>query len=271
MISTEIHPADSSEFLSRLHDGDLEPAEAAAFESHRAECADCRASVAAFERALSAYREAPVPPASSDLSARILKKIRATSPSRRPFGVTFGIDVRWAGVLAAALLVLIIGAPVFSRHPFGRTPQAAPPRTEASPSEAISAYLVDARRKSSGPPMRSLPRRPPRPSSTPLPKSAPASGRAASRGSRERGRSRPSRPLRPPPRAREEAKARPDAAGKRRAGGAREPTPIRVLPGSLPRRTRRACGRRRRTSASRPPGGEAGLAGGAEETCPAYA
>ena len=103
MISTETHPAESVEFLSRLHDGDLGPAEAAAFESHRAECADCRASVAVFERALSAYREAPVSPVSSDLSARILRKIRATTPSRRPFGVTFGIDVRWAGVLAAAI------------------------------------------------------------------------------------------------------------------------------------------------------------------------
>ena len=116
MIETLSHPAQSAEFLSRRHDGELAADEAAAFEAHRLECAECQASVAEFENALAAYRSAPVPPHASDLSARILRKIRATSPSRRPFGVMFGIDVRWAGALAAALLVVIIGAPVFSRH-----------------------------------------------------------------------------------------------------------------------------------------------------------
>ena len=137
MSATALHPAASSEFLSRLHDGELAPAEAAAFESHRSECAECRASVAEFERALSAYREASVAPAASDLSTRILRKIRATSPSRRPFGVMFGIDVRWAGLLTAAILVVIIGAPVFSR----RTTVQAPPRPASGP---IPAYVLDA-------------------------------------------------------------------------------------------------------------------------------
>ena len=36
------HPARSPEFLSRLHDGELSPAERAHFESHRAHCAECR-------------------------------------------------------------------------------------------------------------------------------------------------------------------------------------------------------------------------------------
>jgi hypothetical protein len=138
MIATALHPAASPEFLSRLHDGELAPAEAAAFESHRSQCAECRSSVAEFERALSAYREASVAPAASDLSARILRKIRATSPSRRPFGVMFGIDVRWAGVLTAAILVVIIGAPVFSR----RVTVQAPPRPASGP---IPAYVLDAR------------------------------------------------------------------------------------------------------------------------------
>jgi hypothetical protein len=138
MIATLTHPAQSAEFLSRLHDGELEAAEAAAFESHRGECPECEAAVADFERALAAYRSAPVLPHASDLSARILRKIRATSPSRRPFGVMFGIDIRWAGALAAALLVVIIGAPVF-RRPAHKV--AVPP---ASPAPGpIPAYVLD--------------------------------------------------------------------------------------------------------------------------------
>ena len=140
MIETLSHPAQSAEFLSRRHDGELAAEEAAAFEAHRLECAECQASVAEFENALAAYRSAPVPPHASDLSARILRKIRATSPSRRPFGVMFGIDVRWAGALAAALLVVIIGAPVFSRREMRVEPATAAER----PSSPIPAYVLDA-------------------------------------------------------------------------------------------------------------------------------
>lgn len=143
MIETATHAAKSPEFLSRLHDGELEPGEAAAFDRHRAGCADCRVAVAEFERALSAYRAAPVAPVASDLSVRILRKIRATSPSRRPFGVMFGIDVRWAGVFAAALLVVIIGAPVFSR------PKAAPTPAVPASSGPIPAYVLDAKEERS--------------------------------------------------------------------------------------------------------------------------
>ena len=50
------HPARSAEFLSRLHDGELSPAERAHFESHRAHCAECRAAAAEFEAALALYR-----------------------------------------------------------------------------------------------------------------------------------------------------------------------------------------------------------------------
>ncbi|MET0619743.1 MAG: hypothetical protein ABW056_05655 [Thermoanaerobaculia bacterium] len=141
MIETLSHPAQSAEFLSRRHDGELAADEAAAFEAHRLECAECQASVAEFENALAAYRSAPVTPHASDLSARILRKIRATSPSRRPFGVMFGIDVRWAGALAAALLVVIIGAPVFSRREMRARPEIAAERPASAP---IPAYVLDA-------------------------------------------------------------------------------------------------------------------------------
>jgi hypothetical protein len=128
------HPGGSAEFLSRLHDGELTPAESSAFQSHRAACAACREAEAEFERSLAAFRAAPPAPVPSDLSARILRKIRAQSPSRRPFGVTFGIDIRWAGVLLAALLVAIIAPALLTRREV--------PQNEGAP-DAISAHIVD--------------------------------------------------------------------------------------------------------------------------------
>jgi hypothetical protein len=52
----------------------------------------------------------------------------------------FGIDVRWAGALAAALLVVIIGAPVFRRAPQDK--RAVPPATSLP--GPIPAYVLDA-------------------------------------------------------------------------------------------------------------------------------
>lgn len=135
-MTAATHPAASLEFLSRLHDGELAALERADFEAHLAECPECRAAVAAFEASLTAFRAAPVAPVPTDLSARILRKIRAQSPSRRPFGVMFGIDIRWAGVFLAALLVSIILAPSLLKQ---RVPRGAP-----SASEPLTAYVVDA-------------------------------------------------------------------------------------------------------------------------------
>ncbi|HWZ85113.1 MAG TPA: hypothetical protein VN032_02865 [Thermoanaerobaculia bacterium] len=111
------HPARSSEFLSRLYDGELAPADREAFATHRAACDECRQAADAFAAALAAFRASPTAPPAADLSARILRKIRAQSPSRRPFGVMFGIDVRWAGVVIAALLVVLISTPLVLRRP----------------------------------------------------------------------------------------------------------------------------------------------------------
>jgi hypothetical protein len=131
---TDAHPARSTEFLSRLYDGELDAAENAAFAAHRSGCDECRRAADVFAATLAAFRSQPTAPPSPDLSARILRRIRAQSPSRRPFGVTFGIDVRWAGVFAAALLVVLISAPLVFRRP---------PVTPAPNPAAISAHLQD--------------------------------------------------------------------------------------------------------------------------------
>ncbi|HEX4439249.1 MAG TPA: zf-HC2 domain-containing protein [Thermoanaerobaculia bacterium] len=115
--SIPTHPAESPEFLSRLQDGELSAAEAASFEEHRKTCARCRENADSYTRVLDVFRSAAPRPAASDLSARILRKVRAQSPSRRPFGVTFGIDVRWAGVCAAALVVVIMAASILDEGP----------------------------------------------------------------------------------------------------------------------------------------------------------
>jgi hypothetical protein len=137
-MSEPLHPAASVEFLSRLHDRELSPAEAREFEAHRESCASCRQAVEEYERSLRAFRASPTAAPASDLSARILRKIREQSPSRRPFGVTFGIDIRWAGVLAAALLVVLIAPALFHRE----EKRLAPARSPASP-EALPAYLLE--------------------------------------------------------------------------------------------------------------------------------
>ena len=247
MIETLSHPAQSAEFLSRRHDGELAADEAAAFEAHRLECAECPASVAEFEDALAAYRSAPVTPHASDLSARILRKIRATSPSRRPFGVMFGIDVRWAGALAAALLVVIIGAPVFSRREM-RAPETAAERPASAP---IPAYVLDAEEerpseKSAELRSRSSPERPP--ASAPKAEAAPPARAAddsaaardvsgfASEGAREEDSRRDELAA-----TRQCQQARPDpghGAGARRAGSAAASVAARGRPGA--RRDERA-------------------------------
>ena len=114
------HPGRSYDFLSRLHDGDLSAGERARFESHRAHCAECRHAAAEFESALSLYRSAPTSPASPDLAGRILRRLQTASPRRRPFGIFYGIDVRWAGAFAAALIAMIIGSSVVLRQQASR-------------------------------------------------------------------------------------------------------------------------------------------------------
>ncbi len=110
------HPGRSPDFLSRLHDGDLTAAERVQFESHRAHCGECRNAAAEFESALALLRSSRPRPPAPDLSARILRKLRSVQPRRSPLGVSFGIDLRWAGAFAAALIAVVIGSEVVMRR-----------------------------------------------------------------------------------------------------------------------------------------------------------
>jgi hypothetical protein len=115
-VSGAAHPGRSLDFLSRLHDGELSAAERAHFESHRSHCAECRRAAAEFEAALAFYRTAGTAPPSSDLAARILRKLEASNPRRPPFGVVFGIDLKWAGAFTAAIVAVILGFSLFERQ-----------------------------------------------------------------------------------------------------------------------------------------------------------
>lgn len=114
-MKNQPHPARSIAFLSRLHDGDLSPAERAHFESHRAHCGECRKAAADFETTLAAFRTTGTSPPAPDLAARILRKLESVQARRRPFGVVFGIDAKWAGAFTAALVAVLIGYAVVER------------------------------------------------------------------------------------------------------------------------------------------------------------
>jgi hypothetical protein len=115
-LSLAAHPARSLDFLSRLHDGELTAAERAHFESHRAHCDECRRAAADFEATLDYYRTSGTPAARPDLAARILRRLETANPRRRPFGVVFGIDLKWAGAFMAALVVTILGYSLLDRR-----------------------------------------------------------------------------------------------------------------------------------------------------------
>ncbi len=120
MKNNNAHPARLAGFLSRLHDGDLMPGERAHFESHRAHCAECRKAVLEFEAALSLFRASTTSPPPPDLPARILRRLQAVSPRRPPFGVVFGINLKWASAFAVAILATIVGSLVMIQRESAR-------------------------------------------------------------------------------------------------------------------------------------------------------
>jgi len=110
------HPARSVDFLSRLHDGELDAAERARFEAHRTHCVECRRAAVEFEDAISLFRSSRSTPPGSDLAARILRKVQSTNRPRSPFPRRFRIELTWAALLVTALLALLISTPIAIRR-----------------------------------------------------------------------------------------------------------------------------------------------------------
>jgi hypothetical protein len=129
------HPARSVEFLSRLHDGDLDAAERARFEAHRSHCAECRRSAVEFEDAISLFRTSRSMPPRADLAARILRKVQSTNRPRAPFSPRFRLDLAAAALLATALLALVVSTPITVRQAPPTVPVAAD-RVVANPTAA---------------------------------------------------------------------------------------------------------------------------------------
>jgi hypothetical protein len=132
-VSRDAHPARSLDFLSRLHDGELTPSERAHFESHRSHCDECRRAAADFEATLDYYRTAGTASPKPDLAARILRRLESSSPRRRPFGVVFGIDLKWAGAFTAALVVTLLGYSLVEREKEHRQIRVSFPSAPAPP------------------------------------------------------------------------------------------------------------------------------------------
>lgn len=112
----QTHPARSVDFLSRLHDGELDTSERARFEAHRAHCVECRRAAVEFEDALSLFRSTRSTPPRSDLAARILRKVQTTNRPRTPFSRRFQIDLGWAALLLTALFAILIMTPTLVRQ-----------------------------------------------------------------------------------------------------------------------------------------------------------
>ncbi len=134
------HPGRSVEFLSRLHDGELEAGERARFEAHRAHCAECRRAAIEFEDAISLFRSARSSPPRSDLASRILRKVQSTNRPRAPFSSRFGIDLGWAALLVTALLVLLVMTPIVGRQ--REYARVIPIRSVTGPSSGRASELV---------------------------------------------------------------------------------------------------------------------------------
>jgi putative zinc finger protein len=122
----QIHPARSVDFLSRLHDGELDAGERARFESHRAHCAECRRSVVEFEDAIALFRSTRSGPPRSDLAGRILRKVQSTNRPRTPFPRRFQIDLGWAALMLTALFAVLIMTPILARKNPATAPAALP-------------------------------------------------------------------------------------------------------------------------------------------------
>jgi hypothetical protein len=165
MKNNNAHPARSADFLSRLHDGELTAAERAHFESHRAHCADCRKAALEFEAALKLFRASTTSPPPPDLSARILRRLQAATPRRTPFGVVFGINLKWAAAFAVAILATVVGSVVVIQRESVQKAAARPApipvllQGERRPAETRGAAASDAGALSKAPASNAPPRK----------------------------------------------------------------------------------------------------------------
>lgn len=110
------HPGRSAEFLSRLHDGELDSGERAHFEAHRAHCVECRRAALEFEDALAMFRSARSKPPRADLAARILRKIQTSSRHRAPFDRRFRMDLGWVALVLTGIFALLLTTPITIRR-----------------------------------------------------------------------------------------------------------------------------------------------------------
>ena len=109
--------------------GTLEADEDAALDVHMAVCEDCRSSAALFERVGETLQQAPLPPLSPELEARLLSGDPVLAPADESL-------VRWVVVAAAAVFALFLlwpnspppPSPVVEAPP---SPTAAPPAQPA--------------------------------------------------------------------------------------------------------------------------------------------
>lgn len=137
------HPGRSTDFLSRLHDGELEAGERAHFEAHRAHCAECRRAALEFENALSLFRAARSRPPQADLAGRILRKIQTSSRPRAPFSLRFRADLGWAALLLTGIFAILLSVrrqepPVLVTFPTPVPGDVAPaPVAPAAPPSAV--------------------------------------------------------------------------------------------------------------------------------------
>ena len=151
------HPGRSTDFLSRLHDGELDAGERAHFEAHRAHCAECRRAALEFEDALSLFRSARSRPPQADLAGRILRKIQTSSRHRAPFSLRFRADLGWAALLLTGIFAILLSVrrpepPVLVTFPTpvpdGAVPAPAEPAApqSASPERSVGPLLRRERR-----------------------------------------------------------------------------------------------------------------------------
>ena len=143
------HPGRSTDFLSRLHDGELDAGERAHFEAHRAHCAECRRAALEFEDALSLFRSARSRPPQADLAGRILRKIQTSSRPRAPFSLRFRADLGWAALLLTGIFAILLSvrrpeSPVLVTFPTPVAGDVAPAAAEpAAPQATVLAPSAD--------------------------------------------------------------------------------------------------------------------------------